>query len=230
MKLPFVFLVLLVASCSTADPPSDVLSDSAVDDSASADSLKADTIPAPLIISYDFSSVCPDTNYVLMDSVIGDLNLDNYPDAILVYQHESEEIGATNGDRPRPFVLLLGDSSGNFIPFIRNDNIVYHEVHGQMFGEAYAGTEIDSGTFRVNHYGGSRFRWTADYVFEYDPKKQTWYYTKSYASMGDMLGEMNNLTETGQCIPYATDTLILDKPIDLRKFDNRTADVAMTKE
>ncbi len=95
-----------------------------------------------------------------------------------------------------------------------------------MFGEPYNGIEIDSGTFIVKHYGGSRFRWTYDYVFEYDPEKSTWFYTANYASAGDMLGEMNDLDSMGQCIPYDRDTLVLKRKIDIRKFDVTEAPIA----
>lgn len=175
------------------------------------------------------TSVFP-SGYIVMDSAYGDLNLDAYTDAVIVFGHASETEGATYSERPRALMIFLGDSSGILNLELRNDHIVYTEVDGQMFGEAFEGIEIDSGMLRVNHYGGSRFRWTADYIFEYDSEKKSWFYRHSYASMGDMLGEMNDLTEMGDCIPYANDTLILKKPIDIRKFDNSTAPVASASE
>lgn len=204
--------------------------DSNANDSVVADTILSDTISheKPLPVFSD-TSIFP-SGYVVLDSAYGNLNLDAFTDAVLVFGHASETEGATYSERPRALLIFLGDSSGTLNMVVRNDNIVYTEVEGQMFGESFAGIEIDSGTLRVNHYGGSRFRWTADYMFEYDAEKSSWFYTRSYASMGDMLGEMNDLTETGQCIPYANDTLILKKPIDIRKFDNRTAPVAATSE
>lgn len=192
------------------------------------DSLRADSI-ASFTPKLTDSTVIPQ-GYIIMDQVYGNLNLDRYKDAVMVFGHASETEGATYSERPRALLIFLGDSLGTLNMVVRNDNIVYTEVEGQMFGESFAGIEIDSGTLRVNHYGGSRFRWTADYVFEYNAEKKSWFYTRSYASMGDMLGEMNDLTEMGDCIPYANDTLIIKKPIDIRKFDNRTAPVAVTSE
>jgi hypothetical protein len=198
------------------------------------DSALTDTIPVaesqikPHPVFSD-TSIFP-SGYVIIDSAYGNLNLDSYTDAVLVFAHNSETEGATYSERPRALLIFLGDSLNRLDLALRNDQIVYTEAEGQMFGESFAGIEIDSGLLRVNHYGGSRFRWTADYVFEYDAGKKSWFYTRSFASMGDMLGEMNDLTETGQCIPYANDTLIVKKPIDIRKFDNRTAPVAATSE
>lgn len=223
-RLGFVPVFLLMIGCNESGSIHE--DDSACRDSVLNKIAAGDLSVQPSAPFYDFSAFLPDTAYVLYDSVIGDLNRDQFPDAILVYVHASELRGATYSERPRPFFILLGDSTGQFVQFLRNDNVVYHEVDGQMFGEPYAGIVIDSGMFRVNHYGGSRFRWTADYIFEYDRDKQSWFYTRSYATAGDMLGEMNELDSTGQFIPSALDTLIIKKPIDIRKFDNRTADVA----
>ena len=225
--LPVVLSFLLACGQSEREE----VSDSTANDSTSVDSIPRDSLVRELQQQMFFAdtSVFP-SDYVVMDSVYGNLNLDPYTDVVMVFCHKSETEGATYSERPRALMIFLGDSSGMLNLEVRNDNIVYAEVYGQMFGESFDGVEIDSGMLRVNHYGGSRFRWTADYVFEYNREKKSWYYTRSYASMGDMLGEMNDLDSTGQCVPYATDTLIIKKPIDIRKFDNRTADVASTSE
>ncbi len=204
-------------------------------DSNPNDSTIADTIHRDTILQEEARLVFGDTSiipsgYIIMESAYGDLNLDPYADVVLVLGHKSETEGATGSEKPRVLMIFLCDASGKLNLAVRNDNIVYTEAEGQMFGESFAGIEVDSGSLRVNHYGGSRYRWTADYIFEYNPDKKSWFYTRSYATMGDMLGEMNDLTETGQCIPYANDTLVIKRPIDIRKFDNRTAPVAATRE
>lgn len=215
----FVALVCIVACSETG---STLLPDSLNNDSVQVDTLSGDTIPVREIVKYDFSDFIP-THYKVRDSAVGDLNFDAFPDAIVVLQREDEKYG---DERPRPVLILTGDSSGHFQLALRNDHLTFPKVDGQMFGEPFAGIEIDSGTFILRHYGGSRFRWTRDYVFEYDAFRQTWYYTKSYASVGDMAGEMNDLDSLGQCIPYGHDTLILKRKTDIRKFDSRTTEAA----
>jgi hypothetical protein len=228
VRYAVAILTLLFFGCGSNTSIESI--DSSAGDTPIIDTVFADTLSRqkPRPVFSDTSMFPP--GYIIMDSVYGDLNLDPFTDAVFVFGHASETEGATYSERPRVLMIFLGDSSGFLNRVVRNDYVVYTEVDGQMFGESFAGCEIDSGTLRVNHYGGSRFRWTADYLFEYNSEKKSWFYTRSYASMGDMLGEMNDLTETGQCIPYATDTLIVKKPIDIRKFDNRTAPVAATTE
>ena len=191
-------------------------------DSASNDSTQHDSVTSVCEILYDFSGFIP-KGYSIMDSVIGNLNLDSYPDAILVLHPSDEE---WMDQRARPVLILLGDSAGYFKLSLRNDNLTPPKVGGQMFGEPYNGTEIDSGTFKIKHYGGSRFRWTCDYVFEYDPARKTWFYVKNYGSIGDMLGEMNDLDSTGNCIPYDSASLVIRPKVDIAKFNCESAEIA----
>jgi len=221
--------VLLFFACADQDSSPEINRDSILQDSLYKDSLKRDSLRTDSIArippKLPDSSFIP-KGYVIMDMVYGDLNLDTCTDAIVVLQHESEIHGATYSEKPRPVIIFLGDSTSTLRLELRNDNMTYHEVDGQMFGEPYNGIEIDSGTFTVRHYGGSRFRWTRDYVFQYDSDRGTWFYTKNYVSMGDMLGEMNELDSLGQCIPYERDTLILKRKVDIRKFDIGEAETA----
>jgi hypothetical protein len=224
LLVPVLFLLFTVAcnpEWNRAENRDSLLRDSVKRDSLHVDSLRIDSlskIPPPL----RDSSVIP-AHYQIMDAVYGNLNLDEFTDAILVLHHSDEE---WMDERARPVLILLGDSSRNYHLALRNDHLTSPKVDGQMFGEPYNGIEIDSGTFIIRHYGGSRFRWTYDYQFEYDPAKQNWYYTANYASIGDMLGEMNDLDSTGQCIPYDRDTLILKRKVDIRKFVIADAEIA----
>lgn len=197
--------------------------DSLRKDSLLLDSLRADSI-ARIPPALPDSSFFPE-GYVIRDIVYGNLNLDPYTDAIIVLRSVAEQPGSFC-EVPRWFFILTGNSKDSFSLAFKSKTVTPAQEAGQMFGEPYNGIEIDSGTFIVRHYGGSRFRWTCDYVFEYDDTKQTWFYTQNYGSVGDMLGEMNELDSTGQCIPYDRDTLVLKRKVDIRKFDVAEADIA----
>lgn len=225
--------MLLFYSCADPEPSStrnpdsirtdSLRKDSLIRDARLIDSLRADSvahIPPPL----PDSSIFP-KGYVIKDIVYGDLNLDAYTDAIIVLRSVSEQPGSFC-EVPRWFYILTSDNTETYSVAFKSTTVTPAQEAGQMFGEPYNGIEIDSGTFIVRHYGGSRFRWTCDYVFEYSPGKKTWFYTTNYGSIGDMLGEMNDLDSTGQCIPYDSDTLVLKRKVDITKFDCATAEIA----
>lgn len=221
----FVFLVSIIAlACGSDSSSLGLISGNTSDgDSSVVDSVQVDTV-ARIPPTLPDSSFFP-KGYVIKDIVYGDLNLDAYPDAIIVMRSVVEQPGSFC-EVPRWFFILTGSSNGDFAVAFKSNTVTPAQVEGQMFGEPYNGIEIGSGTFIVRHYGGSRYRWTCDYVFEYDAAKETWFYTANYGSIGDMLGEMNDLDSTGQCIPYDRDTLLLKRKIDILKFDCGTAPIA----
>ncbi|HWJ95714.1 MAG TPA: hypothetical protein VNT33_13375, partial [Telluria sp.] len=45
---------------------------------------------------------------------------------------------------------------------------------GGMFGDPFAGLTASNRTFSVNHYGGSAWRWSANYTFNYSRRDNTW--------------------------------------------------------
>lgn len=234
-SFPFIVVgIFLLTACGSESDRVDagnldsIRSDSLFRDSLQRVSLQRDSlrldsiakIPPPI---HD-SSFIP-ANYQIKDVVYGDLNLDSFPDAIVVMNSMYEAPGSLS-DIPRWFYILTGNSDGSYGVAFKSKNVTPAQEAGQMFGEPYNGIEIDSGTFVVRHYGGSRFRWTYDYVFEYNSEKETWFYVKNYATAGDMLGEMGDLDSLGQCIPYDYDTLIVNPKIDIRKFDCSVAPTA----
>jgi len=176
------------------------------DDSQKADSLPivrntADTIP--LRPSY---TKWINRHHRVMDSAFGYLNRDHYEDAILVLRHDSDDVGMMS-ERPRPVLLLIGSPVG-FKLAEYNEKATLPQINGQMFGEPFNGIEIDSGSFTLKHYGGSRYRWTRDFVFVFDKKAGTWKYDRCYESMMDMLGED----------PSSADTIIAKQKVPFGRF------------
>lgn len=110
------------------------------------------------------------SGYSVLDSRTGDLNKDNYPDAILILKANEEE---TNEDLARPLMLLTGTASGNYKLIARNDSIVLCKGCGGIFGDPYDGITIKNGYFSVEHYGGSSWRWTRIITFKYDLRSRS---------------------------------------------------------
>ncbi|MDN3584336.1 hypothetical protein [Mucilaginibacter flavus] len=107
--------------------------------------------------------------YSVLANETGDLNHDNYADVILVlkYNHEADSDQAA-----RPLLILLGKPGGKLSLFARNDSVVLCKACGGVFGDPFDGIEIKGRYFTIDHYGGSRFKWTRMITFKYDPIKK----------------------------------------------------------
>jgi hypothetical protein len=112
------------------------------------------------------------TNYSALDSAVGNLNLDNYPDKLLVLKDKVEGI-ATNV--PRPLLILTGQADHSYKLVARNDSVVLCADCGGVFGDPYEGLTIKDGFFSVEHYGGSGWRWTRIITFKYSAAENNWH-------------------------------------------------------
>ena len=104
-----------------------------------------------------------------------DLNGDNLKDYILVLEREkpeTDEDDFPNGQRP--LLILLRGKDKKLTEVKRNENIVMCSQCGGVFGDPFNGITVGKNTFTVNHYGGSNWRWTADYKFNYSRIDNTW--------------------------------------------------------
>jgi hypothetical protein len=118
--------------------------------------------------------------YTLLDSVIGDLNLDNYPDMLLVLKKYGEDSTSYIDDQPekRPLLILIGQADKSFTLAARNDNVVYCVNCGGMMGDPYMQVIIKKGYFSIEHYGGSAWRWTRIITFKYSSAEKYCYLQK----------------------------------------------------
>jgi hypothetical protein len=116
--------------------------------------------------------------YTLLDTAIGDLNLDNFKDLILVLKDTDEKDKIDTIGFKRPLLILLGHADKSFTLAGRNDDVVYCRDCGGVFGDPYDGIEIRKGTFTINHFGGSNDRWSNEIIFKYSPTNKKWYLLK----------------------------------------------------
>jgi len=127
-----------------------------------------------IILPQKISKFIP-KGYALIDTAMGNLNLDKYQDIILVLRAVGED---TAFEARRPLLLLLGRADKTFTLAARNDNVVYCYQCGGVFGDPYAGVEIKKGMFTVHHFGGSNDRWSNDITFKYSQSDMRWYLYK----------------------------------------------------
>ncbi len=119
-------------------------------------------------------------DYSILDTATGNLNLDEYPDMILVLKKNGEERTSNVVDHPekRPLIILVGQPDGTFKLVARNDNTVYCIDCGGMMGDPYQGITIKNGYFSIEHYGGSAWRWTRIITYKYSKAKNYWFLHK----------------------------------------------------
>lgn len=117
--------------------------------------------------------------YTVLDTATGNLNLDQYPDAILVLKKDGED-STSDVERPeaRPLLVLTGQADNTYKLAARGDSAVYCVNCGGMMGDPFTGVVIKNGYFSVEHYGGSGWRWTRIVTFKYSPADSSWYLHK----------------------------------------------------
>lgn len=107
------------------------------------------------------------SEYDILDSATADINKDGINDWVLVLKNKMEN---DSTEQVRPLLLLQGTKQGSFTCWARNDSVVYCKVCGGIYGDPYAGLTVKQGSFTVEHYGGSNWRWTRNITFTYNTK------------------------------------------------------------
>jgi hypothetical protein len=108
-----------------------------------------------------------------------DLNADGLPDYLLVLEKlNGQESGSMRSTAERPLLVVVRQPGGTLRVAARNDQVVYCAGCGGIFGDPFEGVGVGPGSFTVYHYGGSAWRWRADYTFRYARGAGTWRLTK----------------------------------------------------
>lgn len=104
-----------------------------------------------------------------------DLNGDGRQDFALVLERQKAQPSHTDiKDLQRPLLILVRQSDGTLKEVKRNDMVVYCSTCGGMMGDPFQGVQAGTKTFTVSHYGGSSWRWSVDYRFDYSRRDTTW--------------------------------------------------------
>ncbi|MBO9562788.1 MAG: hypothetical protein J7621_08445 [Niastella sp.] len=129
--------------------------------------------------------------YFIIDTCSGDLNLDNENDFLILLGKKGEDSLSRLGDEPvkRRLLVLTHDKGEHFNLAAQSDNAVYCYSCGGILGDPYQQLVIKNGYFSVEHYGGSRYRWTRIVTFKYSPADSTWLLHKDGHETEDTMGE-----------------------------------------
>jgi hypothetical protein len=107
-----------------------------------------------------------------------DLNADGLGDYVLVLEKDGRPADPTLIEVQRPLLVVVRQPGGTLRVAARNDRVVYCAACGGIFGDPFEGLQVGPGMFTVYHYGGSSWRWRADYTFRYAQGSGTWRLTK----------------------------------------------------
>ena len=103
-----------------------------------------------------------------------DLDRDGREDAILVLERLAQTSEDGLEEHQRPLLVVIRQADGRMRVAKRNDRLVMCSGCGGVMGDPFQGIEAGPGTFTVSHYGGSAWRWTEDYRFNWSRKDRTW--------------------------------------------------------
>ena len=117
--------------------------------------------------------VLPGTKAIAVER--GDLNGDGRLDVVLVLERQKARAGDDDIEQgQRPILILVRRADGSLALAARNDAAAYCSTCGGAIGDPFMGVKVGTKTFTVSNYGGSAWRWSADYRFDYSRRDDTW--------------------------------------------------------
>lgn len=184
------------------------------------------------------SSMVPN-GFFILDSAIGATGTNGEQHIALVLAANEENEDLMESEIPRR-VLMLKNVSGELIKVARNDDLILCKMCGGIFGDPYNGIELKNNILKISNYGGSAWRWNANYTFRFQHNEwqligatyDSYFNAKDCGgdgtSAGRQLEDINFSTgkmrilhtyET-ECTPYQDDLIIFGKksPISLSNF------------
>lgn len=110
----------------------------------------------------------------LLDSVELDFNEDGIFDYVAVLQVEWKENRRTS-EYPRILFAVASEGAGQYRLDFQNENLIRNSEEGGVDGDPYLPLTAEGKAFTTHSYGGSEWRWSEDYTYEY--MEGTWYLT-----------------------------------------------------
>ena len=129
------------------------------------------------------------TGYTILYHSEGDLNLDKYPDMVVVLKQDNEDSDTANSfETPTKRILLLftGDSSGQYHLAARNDSAVLCRRCtglGLYENDPFNSITIKKGYFTIEQSNGDNNYWFQyQTTFKYKPTENNWILIKDHVS------------------------------------------------
>ncbi len=130
--------------------------------------------------------------YVLFKTFNGDLNRDEYEDIVAVFNAVDGDDEMTN----RAVMLLTADADGKLTMAALNKEGALCGECGGVMGDPFVEVVIKNGYFTIEHFGGSREKWTDDPTFKYNEEDGKWYLHRHSKQVHDGLAPENGSSST----------------------------------
>lgn len=119
----------------------------------------------------------------LIDSTELDFNKDQITDYVGVLNVIWQEDGQYKyWACPRILFAVASGEDGQYLLSFQDENLIRNRNEGGVFGDPYLPLTAQNSSFTTHSYGGSAWRWSEDYTYDY--KDGTWYLTKSEHTYG----------------------------------------------
>lgn len=104
-----------------------------------------------------------------------DLNLDGRLDYLFVLQRGATSVNEDPlFERQRPLKIALTQPNGKLRLVSGTDTLVMCGQCGGAWPDPFDELTAKTGSFTLSHYGGSRWRWSERWQFDFDRKANTW--------------------------------------------------------
>lgn len=161
-------------------------------------------------------------DYLILDSVSGDLNKDGIKDIVIALKHNNEESFEMD-EEPKRVLLVLFKSKAGFRVAGKSETVLMCSHCGGMLGDPFASMSITKGVLSIHHYGGSAWRWSEDRKFRF---QQNGFYligstSYSFWTMNDCDGGVGEAGKKYKDVNYITgDEEIIEKTEDCKLIKN----------
>jgi len=158
-------LAVLVISCSSSTPPEATEQPTEQEQSPSASSSEETSSPTEKSLP---QKVAPDT--VTLPTTLrkiaqaeGDLNKDGQPELVLVLDdlQSADDFGISRR------IHIYRPENGQWKRWEEFRGGILSSESGGMMGDPFEAITIERGTIVINHFGGSRYKWTYTHRFRY---------------------------------------------------------------
>lgn len=104
-----------------------------------------------------------------------DLNGDGLRDLVFIVEPVAANDGAKDEDDGiRTLKIAIRTRDGSLKVVKESSRVALCRRCGGAFGDPFAGLSASKNTFSVGHYGGSGWRWSNNYTFNYSRRDATW--------------------------------------------------------
>jgi hypothetical protein len=108
-----------------------------------------------------------------------DLDGDGRRDVLLVLQRQDRDPGDMDSPAARRTLkILVAQKSGGLRVAAVNDRVVLCKACGGVWPDPLDDVDTRRRSFTVSHYGGSRWRWSNSWRFDYAPVSRRWMLTE----------------------------------------------------